>query len=1071
MARAENKASRLLEIEALLLAHPEGLTQAELSRRLGVNRSTVHRYLPDLTAHFPVYEDNDGRIFLDRQSYLVNVRFSLHEALAVHLAARLLVTRLDRQNPHAAAALRKLGLALEGLAPFISRHMLQSADLMDTQARTFDPQFLGVLENLGLAWAEGRKVRIWHRTSKQEPAFNYLFSPYFIEPYAVGQSIHTIGMRQPPGKIRTFKVERIERVELLRESYSIPADFDPRQLLSEAWGIWYTESEPVEVALKFSPQVANRVQENRWHTSQRLEELSDGSLLWRARVAEPQEMLPWIRGWGADVEVLQPEKLREMLANEAWKLAEVYKIVEKKAKFYSHSKEGREKYHWQTLLDHLTNTAELAAKFGKDSNLSELAYVAGLAHDIGKYSTEFQARLEGSPRKVDHATAGAQELIRIFTQPPKSILATLLAYCISGHHTGLLDYGDLTDLPGDGTLQARLKTTVCDYSNYKNDLDLSSVLLPERLHIRPQKNRSGFSCAFLTRMVYSALVDADFQDTEEFIQGKKPRGEYESIAVLCKKLNTHLQCFENPETEINRKRTEILQACRKKASDKPGFFSLTVPTGGGKTLASMSFALNHAVHFDLRRIIYVIPFTSIIEQNAGVFKQILGEENVLEHHSNFDWEQKKRESIENLEDRTRNTYEKLRLAAENWDIPVIVTTNVQFFESLFANKSSACRKLHNISKSVIIFDEAQLIPKDYLLPTMAAIWELVTNYSASAVFCTATQPVLEQFMPEGTVVTELAPDPPALFNFFRRVEIKNLKKLTDDELISRLQSQEQVLCILNTRLHTSGLFHRLEGDGNFHLSTLMCPVHRKQTLVEIRKRLMKESQQTCRVVSTSVMEAGIDLDFPQGYRAFSGLDSINQAAGRVNRNMARKSGQLFIFEPVSDIIKRTPPFIAQGVEVTRSVYREHEDDPISIPAIEAYFKLLYSLKDSADFDFKGILNLFDNQKPEYEFATAARNFQLIEEISETVVVPFDEEARRLIEELKFTPYPLYTLRKLQPYTVSIFKGEFDTLSSKGAILIIAEKYAVLNSEIFEQYYHPDTGLLIPGSSEGDAIFA
>jgi CRISPR-associated endonuclease/helicase Cas3 len=1078
MTKAQNKAARLIQIENLLLAHPEGLTQAEIARRLGVARSTILRNLPDLPGH--IYEEN-GHLKIDRTADLINVRLNLHEALAVHLASRLLATRMDRRNRHAAAALRKLGLAMERWAKRISVHVLQSADVMDDAAQRDDPVYLQVLETLTLAWAEQRKAHIWHQGEAGERVFEYLLSPYFIEPYAVGQTTHVIGLAQLLGekgwseeKMRTFKIERIRRAEVTRTPYEIPADFDPRDLLADAWGIWYSDGEPVEVVLRFHPKVARRVQETRWHRSEQKTLEADGSVIWRARVAEPLEMLPWIRGWGADCEVLAPESLRKTLEREARRLAEVYGIVmrpERKSQFYAHTKDGADESEWQPLIEHLTRVADYAAEFGRDAGVAELARVAGMLHDLGKYSKEFQARLRGAKIMVDHATAGAKEVIQLFKGTPQERIAMLLAYCISGHHTGLLDYGNPSDLPGNGTLTARLKTEVCDYSAYKSEVDLSALAFPKYLPIRPpegKKEKMGFSLSFLTRMIYSALVDADFLETEEFMQGKKPRGGHEDIPTLRDKLNAYLRQFENPTSDINRKRTETLKACVEKAAQRPGFFKLTVPTGGGKTLASMAFALNHAAAHGMKRIIYVIPFTTIIEQNAGVFKEIFGEENVLEHHSSFDWEAKGRETAEQADDRTRSVYAKLKLAAENWDIPIIVTTNVQFFESLFANKPSRCRKLHNIAKSVIVFDEAQMFPRDYLRPAISAVWELVTNYGASAVFCTATQPNLERFLPAGTPVTELAPEPQKLFDFYKRVKIENLGTLTDDELIARLNAHKQVLCIVNTRRHASGLFRMLEGEGNYHLSTLMCPAHRRQKLAEIRQRL--ENGQVCRVISTTVMEAGIDVDFPVGYRALTGLDSINQAAGRVNREMKRGISEMFIFEPQSEFIKCTPRYISQAVEVARAVLRDHAEQPISIPAIEAYFDRLYSLQDPQAFDYKRIMECFEDSDGKFEFETAARKFQVIEGPTKTVIIPFNEEAKHLIEELKYAQYPSSILRKLQPYTVSIYQGEFEALSSKGVILTIAEEYAVLNPERFDEYYSPDTGILVPESGGGEGLF-
>jgi len=318
---SQTKASRLIQIEALLLAHSEGLTQAEIARRLNVNRSTILRYMADIAA--PIYQDGQ-KYFIDRESYLINVRFSLHEALSVHLAARLLATRMDRQNPHAAAALRKLGLSLETLAPRISTHLQQSADVMDDASRHMDAVYLAALEKLTLAWAEQHKARIWYKSEHTKEVKVYDFSVYFIEPYAVGQSTYAIGFSEPQQAMRTYKIERIQRVETLRDTYEIPGDFDPTNLLADAWGIWYTDKEPVEVVLKFGPRVAGRVGETQWHRSEQASELEDGSLLWRAWIAEPQEMMPWIRGWGAEVEVLAPESLRQSIKAEVERLDKIY---------------------------------------------------------------------------------------------------------------------------------------------------------------------------------------------------------------------------------------------------------------------------------------------------------------------------------------------------------------------------------------------------------------------------------------------------------------------------------------------------------------------------------------------------------------------------------------------------------------------------------------------------------------------------------------------------------------------------------------------------------------------------
>ena len=321
MNRIENKSIRLSQIELLLIDHPEGLTQAELARRLGVHRSTILRNLADISA--PIYEDH-GRICIDREVYLVNLRLNLHEALSIHLAGRFMSNCMDRRNPHVASALRKLGIALERLAPSISNFVRSSANTFDDGSKRQDPHYLQVLEKMTLAWAEKRKVQLWYRSADGNNVKEYIFCPCFVEVSAVGQAIYAIGYIEPDNQMRTFKIDRVERIELQRESYAISADFDPDQLFSHAWGIWYTEQEPLEVQLCFSQRVARRVLETRWHPTEQVAEQEDGSLLWCASIAEPLEMLPWIRGWGADVEVLQPQELRQQIKEEVETMSQIY---------------------------------------------------------------------------------------------------------------------------------------------------------------------------------------------------------------------------------------------------------------------------------------------------------------------------------------------------------------------------------------------------------------------------------------------------------------------------------------------------------------------------------------------------------------------------------------------------------------------------------------------------------------------------------------------------------------------------------------------------------------------------
>jgi CRISPR-associated endonuclease/helicase Cas3 len=1062
------KQQRLDRIYLLMRRHAHGITQAEIADEIGLELRTTNNYLRELEDRGKAYKDGIYWFPLVlKESQLRPFDLSPEEAVTLYLGARLLAKQQDKRNEPAETALLKLASVLKADAG-IGDEIVQAA--RELAGRPMQDGYQPIFRDVVRGYIYRKQIEISYRPLKSNRTFQTNFSTYLIEPSPIGFSTYIIGYSSNINALRAYKLERIESVRLTRDDYSVPQDFPGLDILRNAWSIVLGE-ETLRVVLRFSPDVKKRVLETRWHPSQQTGDDPEkpGFLRWQVDVADTMDLLPWIRGWGADVEVLEPESLRKALVREAQRLAEVYQVVEVKAEqmqYYGHSRKHEDKSEWQLLKTHLLNTASLAGRFGADAGLSDLAQIAGLLHDIGKYSTAFQARLDGVPRKVDHATAGAKEVRELFRQnETQQSLATLLAYCIAGHHTGLPDYGDSSDLDGDGTLLSRIeKKKLEDFSAYKTEIDPATLVLPAYLTIKPDKKHPWFSYAFYTRMLFSALVDADFQDTEEYINGKKPRGEHESIPALCEKLNVHLRKFDHPTSEINRKRTETLNACIEKATEAQGFFTLTVPTGGGKTLASMAFALNHAVKHGLKRIIYVIPFTSIIEQNAAVFKDVLGDVNVLEHHSNFDW---KKQSADDAEagDESKDALDKLKLASENWDIPIVVTTNVQFFESLFANKSSRCRKLHNIAKSIIIFDEAQTLPSGYLNPCMLAVKELVHNYGASVVFCTATQPVLEQRLPDVSF-SELAPNPHGLFEFYKRVQVHNIGKLPDAELLERVTTHPQALCIVNTRKHAKGLFDALPKDGdNFHLSTLMCPTHRKQQLLKIRERL--KAGTPCRVISTQVMEAGIDVDFPVGFRALAGLDSIIQAAGRVNREGKNISGDMFVFEPETAFIRKTPTFIQQGASVATSILRDYSADPVSVEAIDAYFRLLNNLQDpKRAFDVKEILGHFRDAL-NFDFKTAAEKFSLIENNTVAVVIPYEDEAKSLLERARYHPFPYTFARQLQMYTVNIYENEFEKLQSKGVIEPCNETYQVLNNM---KYYNEQTGLILPDDAGGDALF-
>ena len=558
--------------------------------------------------------------------------------------------------------------------------------------------------------------------------------------------------------------------------------------------------------------------------------------------------------------------------------------------FFAHSTPTSDRSDWQPLAEHLQSVGRLAAERAAPFGGQQLAEIAGLLHDLGKYTNDFQDKIRGDLIHVDHATRGA--ILAVEHYGP---LGRLLAYGIAGHHAGLANGCD----PGERrTLEERLKGQRLPalLDQWQNEIQLPAMSELGPPSIKPVRDRQVFQLAFLARMLFSCLVDADFLDTEAFYQRIEQRPSLRprqppALTELRAALDDYLTGF-SADSPVNRIRADILAHVRQQAECPPGLFSLTVPTGGGKTLASLAFALDHAIRHGLRRIIYVIPFTSIVEQNAAVFRQALGalgEQAVLEHHSAFSDDRSK----------DRQARDKLRLAMENWGMPIIVTTAVQFFESLYADRPARCRKLHNIAGSVIILDEAQTLPLKLLRPCVTAIDELALNYRCSPVLCTATQPALQapEFRGGLQGVRELAPQPEQLFRQLARVQIRQAGILSDAALQQQMSEREQVLCIVNNRRHARALYESIAGqEGARHLTTLMCARHRSQVLAEVRQRLREGLP--CRLVATSLVEAGVDVDFPCVLRAEAGLDSIAQAAGRCNREGRRalEASEVLVFQ-------------------------------------------------------------------------------------------------------------------------------------------------------------------------------
>lgn len=687
-------------------------------------------------------------------------------------------------------------------------------------------------------------------------------------------------------------------------------------------------------------------------------------------------------------------------------------------------------WHEHLLDEHLRGVAGLAADFAADFDSSEWASLAGLWHDLGKYREAFQhyikkvsgydaeAHIEGAPGRVDHSTAGA-----LHAMERLGLHGRILAYLIAGHHAGLPDWNSPEE--GQSSLFNRMEE-----GKKKNYLQEALIASPSSSILEqpgPTSRPPDGSLALWIRMLFSCLVDADFLDTEAFMDGRKNgmRSGYPSLKTLQSEFDRHManKAAKAIDSSVNRIRANILRQCRDKSTLPSGLFSLTVPTGGGKTLSSMAFALNHAVHHGKNRVIYVIPYTSILEQTANIFRDIFGNENVIEHHSNLDPDKEDSRS---------------RLATENWDAPIVVTTNVQFFESLFAARTSRCRKLHNIVNSVVVLDEAQLLPPEFLTPILHVMQDLASpSYKVSFVLSTATQPAFSPRPKFAGIkdVRELMDNPGQLYAGLKRVEAELpadfVTPRTWESIADELQQHESVLCIVNSRNDCREL-HALIPKNTIHLSALMCGQHRSEVIAEIKQRL-KDGIPT-RVVSTQLVEAGVDMDFPVVYRALAGLDAVAQAAGRCNREGALPGlGRVVVFVPPKPA---APGLLRKAQQSGQEVMRLSEGDPLTRERFEAYFRHYYASLNSLDkadilarLDMHNIgTNCAESAKCKFNFRTAADKFRLIDEEGQTAVIVRYSESAKLIAALESSknmePHQRRGIqRRLQRYTVCIREHE------------------------------------------------
>ncbi|MEK8126507.1 CRISPR-associated helicase Cas3' [Paenibacillus filicis] len=735
--------------------------------------------------------------------------------------------------------------------------------------------------------------------------------------------------------------------------------------------------------------------------------------------------------------------------------------------YYAHRTKERDKSRWQLLTVHLQKVAQLSEQFAAEFQAAPWGRLAGLLHDAGKFSDKFQRRLEGTPVPVDHATAGAQYICRLWKRGDKPMVTShILAYVIAGHHAGLVDFGTVADAD-ERSLSRRLVKKIEAYENALEQ-HLPEAASPVLTNPLKAGIHEGIQLSLFIRMLFSCLVDADSLDTEEYTEPGKSnlRVSTAKLADLLVHYREHMQeSFSNPKKQIDKLRAELLQECLRRASGAPGMYSLTLPTGSGKTLISLGFALEHAEHHThMRRIIFVIPYTSIIEQNANVYREALGGEHVLEHHSNV-----QHEADEDLEekDEMRKLTKKMELATENWDAPIVVTTNVQFFESLFSNKRSRCRKLHNLANSIIVLDEAQMMNGEFFKPCLHALEELCRNYGATVVFSTATQPYVQPVFVKPVEIQEIVEDVPLRFDQFRRVRLNMLGMTDHDALVERMASDRQALCIVNTRKAARELFEKLKAIPGidriavFHLSARMCPMHRMEKLKEIRERL--QDGDDCLLISTQLIECGVDVDFPVVYRELAGLDSIAQAAGRCNRNRKVPLRDAYVFETAE-----TPyqGWFGLTAGAARKVLEEFADDPISLEAMRAYFGELYFYQtlgkgtaNSKDLTDKyEILPLLQEQarRLEFPFETVAQKFELIQSAAKPVLINYDEKAKKALDALPHAEGITKLMRQLQSYVVQLYPPEFEAFRQAGELIEVRENIFQLKNP--DYWYKEDIGV-------------
>jgi CRISPR-associated endonuclease/helicase Cas3 len=1144
----ETRQQRLERIALLLMRNARGLTEGEIADEINIDRRTVNNYLRELDYQGKAYKDGIYWFpFALRESRLRPFELSPEEAVTLYLGARLLSKQQDKRNEPAETALMKLASVLKADAG-VGNEIEQAA--RELAQRPVQEDYQPIFRNVVRGYIYRKKIEISYRPLGWDKPFQTTFSTYLLEPSLIGFTTYLIGHSSIVNKWRAYKLERIESIRLTREEYAVPPDFPGLDILRNAWSIVMGE-ETVRVVLRFRSKTAKaRVLETRWHPSQRTypDPADPDALLLEFQVADTLDLLPWIRSWGADVEVLEPKELREVLAKEVKRMARVYGVgvAQPEDDLIAHVRQdGKE----QLLVTHLTEASQLAEGFAAKVGLTELGKIMGLLHDFGKASQEYQNYLrtnEGLIRpdedgysqakrgEVDHSTAGAQLVFEKLANRGQEgkILAQFLSLAIASHHSGLIDC-----LKPDGFNEFERRITKDDKDTHLTEARSKLPDIEKQLDelfaqpiekeflkrifedIRETGNDSQATLSFkhglLARFLLSCLLEADRLNTADFEnpgnEAIRNYGKYISWDVLVERLEEKFAEFAETtaqmETgsrawEVNQLRAQVAGACLDTAEKPKGIYQLTVPTGGGKTLGSLRFALHHARAHKMDRVFYIVPYITIIDQNARDVREVLEDMDqnrkpldkiVLEHHSNF-----------MPEDDTRRRH---NLLAENWDAPVVFTTQVQFLEALFGSGTRDARRMHQLANSVIILDEVQTVPIRIVHMLNAALRFLTHDCNSTVILCTATQPPLDR-LPENpyralTIQPEqkIIQDEAELFEKLKRVEVHDVRKPGGwsnveiaDLAVCALQEKGSVLIVVNTRAAAQALYREIKGRAmgaaTYHLSTNMCPAHRMDVLEqEIKPKLEAKVPVIC--VSTQLIEAGVNIDFGSAIRVLAGLDSIAQSAGRCNRHGLRDGmGSVWIVNPQEENLDRLED-IKIGREHAQRVLDDFRDSPhafgndrIGLNAIAAYYDFYYqSRKDEMDYPVRAdspvgrsdnLFSLLSQNKLSTDayasiyhsapaillrqsFRTASREFQVIDSPTRGVVAQY-KDGHKIITELSGA-FGLEKqgklLKQAQRYSVSLFAYQFDKLLEAGAIQEVQEGAGIYYLD--KQYYSDEFG--------------